>query len=92
MPTHAQTDRTDRQTVDLSGRARYDDMYEGGMKELETIDNFWDWNSRLPFHYLRNLFNLVLMSLGNADNIPPPTTEMHSTFSQRYRDSQNPYL
>jgi hypothetical protein len=38
------------------------------MKDLETIDNFLDWNSLPPFHYLRNLFNLVLMSLGNADN------------------------
>jgi hypothetical protein len=87
---HRQTGQTDRQTVDLSGRD--EDMYEGGMKELETIDNFWDWNSRLPFHYLRNLFNLVLMSLGNADNIPPQTTEMHSTLPQRYMDSQSPYL
>ncbi len=79
-------DRQERQTDSRSvwQGAVYEDMYEGGMKELETIDNFWDWNSRPPFHYLRNLFNLVLMSLGNADNIvqysiPHPTTEMHST-------------
>jgi hypothetical protein len=83
-----QTGQTDRQRVDLSGRVRYEDMYEGGMKELETTDNFLDWNSLPPFHYLRNLFNLVLMSLGNADNIPPPTTEMHITLPQRYIDSR----
>jgi hypothetical protein len=53
-------------------------MYEGGMKELETIDNFLDWNSRPPFHYLRNLFNLVLMSLGNAD-----TTVQYTPFNNR---------
>jgi hypothetical protein len=52
------------------------------MKELETIDNFSDWNSRPPFHYLRNLFNLVLMSLGNADNTVQYTTPSNNRDAQ----------